>query len=76
MAEEYGAIREEDIDLMHDVKPFSLDDLINSKMEELVRLSSRHTRELQNLIDYILYPHSHEDITIYAMALKHRLEEK
>ena len=76
MSEEYGGIREEDIDGMHDIKPLSLADLIDSKVTRLAQYGEQHARELQNLIDYIIYPHSHEEITIYAMALKHRLEEK
>jgi len=76
MVEEYGAIREEDIDQMHDIKPLALADLIDSKVTRLAQLGEQYQRELQNLIDFIIYPHTHEEITIYAMALKHRLEEK
>ena len=74
MTEEYGGIREEDIDEMHDCRPQSLDDLIDNGIMEIAQLGGKYFIELQNLIDYIIYPHTHEEITIYAMALKHRLE--
>jgi len=64
MSEEY-VVREEDID-----------ELVDFNLDLIIKISSELTMELQNLIDYIIYPHSHEEITIYAMALKHRLEEK
>jgi len=70
-------VREEDIDLMHDVRvDMSLEDLIDVKIAEIAQLGGRYVLELENLIDFILHPHTHEEITIYAMALKHRLEEK
>jgi hypothetical protein len=69
-------MREEDIDGMHYVKPLALADLIDNKVTRLAQLGEQYERELQNLIDYIIYPHTHEEITIYAMALRHRLEEK
>jgi hypothetical protein len=76
LVEEYGGIREEDIDLMHDARPESHFDLTIDLAERIVKIAEDKSRELQNLIDYIIYPHSHEEIMIYAMALKHRLEEK
>ena len=75
MTEEY-VVREEDIDLMHNTPALSLEELTKNMIDRIVELAEEQNRELQNLIDYIIYPHSHEEITIYAMALKHRLEEK
>ena len=75
MVEEY-VVRDDEVDLMHDVKPVTLDNLTDGLITKLVQRAENNHMELQNLIDYIIYPHSHEEITTYAMALKHRLEEK
>ena len=68
-------VREEDIDLMHDVRTnMSLEDLIDAKIAELVQLGELHMCELQNLIDYILSGHTLEEIVHYANEL--RLKEE
>ena len=77
MVEEYGAIREEEIDQMHDIKPLALADLIDSKVTRLAQLGEQYQRELQNLIDYIISrSHSIDEIIDYARNLKQRLGEK
>jgi hypothetical protein len=75
LTEEY-VVRDDEVDLMHDARPESHFDLTIDLAERIVKIVEDKLRELQNLIDYIIYPHTHEEITIYAMALKHRLEEK
>lgn len=70
MVEEY-VVREEDIDLMHDVRvDMSLEDLIDTKIAELVQLGELHVRELRNLIDFILSGHTLEEIVHYARELR------
>lgn len=76
MTEEYGSIREEGIDLMHDIKPMSVKELLDDRIDQLVEAAVWRERELQNLIDFILYPHTHEEITTYANSLRHRLMEE
>lgn len=74
MVEDY-VVREEDIDLMHDVRiDMSLEDLIDAKIAELVQLGELHVHELQNLIDFILSGHTLEEIVHYANEL--RLKEE
>jgi len=75
MVEEY-VVRDDEVDGMHDIKSKTLDDIITETILAMEQRSNLYYRELQNLIDYVIYPHTHEEITIYAMALKHRLEEK
>jgi len=76
LAEEY-VVRDDEVGLMHDVPiGTTLEDLIDAEIIKVAQLGGWYATELQNLIDYVIYPHTHEEITIYAMALKHRLEEK
>ena len=75
MVEDY-VVREEDIDLMHDVRvDMSLEDLIDVKLAQIAQLGGRFTFELQNLIDFILSGHTHAEIVCYANELRHRLKE-
>lgn len=75
MVEDY-VVRDDEVDLMHDVKTdMSLEDLIDVKIAEIAQLGERHTLELQNLIDFILHPHSLDEITRYARELRHKLQE-
>ena len=76
MVEDY-VVREEDIDLMHDVRvDMSLEDLIDIKMAEIAQLGGRLTLELQNLIDFILSGHTRAEIVCYANELQQRLKEE
>lgn len=70
-------VREEDIDLMHDVRTdMSLEDLIDVKIAEIVGIAEEQTRELQKLIDFILSGHALDEITDYASELQQRLKEE
>jgi hypothetical protein len=75
MTEDY-VVRDDEVDLMHDVRTdMSLEDLIDAKIAQIVGIAEEQNRELQKLIDFILHPHSHEEIIAYAENLKHQLEE-
>jgi len=74
MTEQY-VVRDDEVDLMHSVKPVTLDDLTDGLITKLVQRAENNHMELQNLIDFILYPHSREEIERYATELRHRLAE-
>lgn len=74
MAEEY-VIHDDEVGLMH-IRPPTHFDIVAGLAERIIKIADDRARELDNLIDFILYPHTHEKITRYANDLRHRLEEK
>jgi hypothetical protein len=76
MVEQY-VVRDDEVDLMHDVRPESHFDLTIDLAERIVKIAEQQNRELQNLIDYIISrSHSIDEIIDYATNLKQRLGEK
>ena len=76
MTEDY-VVREEDIDLMHDVRvDMSLEDLIDVKLAQIAQLGEQYVRELNHLLDFILSGHTLEQIVCYANELQQRLKEE
>ncbi len=75
MADDY-VVRDDEVDLMHDIRTdMSLEDLIDAKIAQIVGIAKEYNRELQKLIDFILHPHSLDEITRYARELKDQLKE-
>ena len=86
MVEEH-VVRDDEVGLIPRTKSMSLEELTINMIDRIVEVTGEQTREaeersrnchqeLWNLIGFILYPHTHEEITHYANNLKHRLEEK